>query len=112
MLCVFARPYRSLRVKEPMLIRIVKMTFRPESTDEFEAIFAEVRAKIRTQPGCHELRLLKGDENIYFTYSRWENDAALQAYRYSRLFEDTWKRTKRLFAERAEAWSTKVLYDN
>ena len=96
-----------------MLTRIVKMTFRTDCTADFEAIFEEVRTKIRAQPGCHGLRLLRsdGDDGVYFTYSQWEDDAALQAYRHSELFKSTWVRTRQLFAERAEAWSTTVLYD-
>jgi quinol monooxygenase YgiN len=50
----------------------------------------------------------ENDKNIFFTYSIWENDEALQAYRNSELFETTWAKTKILFAGKPEAWSTRA----
>jgi heme-degrading monooxygenase HmoA len=42
---------------------------------------------------------------VLFTYSLWESEADLNAYRHSELFEDTWKHTKALFADKPAAWS-------
>jgi heme-degrading monooxygenase HmoA len=47
--------------------------------------------------------------NVLFTLSMWENELALDTYRQSELFKDTWAKTKVLFLEKAEAWSTEVL---
>lgn len=91
-----------------MIVRIVKMTFRPEAVPDFEALFAERKEQIAGFPGCKHLQLLKDLENgsyIFFTYSHWENEAALDHYRSSDFFKDTWQRTKALFAQKAEAWS-------
>ncbi|MBL7795100.1 MAG: antibiotic biosynthesis monooxygenase, partial [Saprospiraceae bacterium] len=41
--------------------------------------------------------------------SIWDDEAALERYRESELFQATWERTKALFAEKAEAWSVTVL---
>ncbi len=89
------------------MIRIVKMHFRDEETDNFLKLFAEVYPKISSFPGCSHLRLLqdKNTPNILFTYSIWDNETSLHAYRNSALFAQTWKRTKALFAFKAEAWS-------
>ena len=94
-----------------MIQRIVKLTFRPEHTDEFEQIFEESKHHIRAREGCLRLELLRGtaDPAIYFTYSYWRSEADLNAYRKSELFGRTWKRTKALFAARPEAWSTESL---
>ena len=94
-----------------MIKRIVKLTFREEAIPAFLAIFEESKAKIKATDGCLHLELLRGTEqsNILFTYSFWESEAALDAYRHSGLFKKTWKKTKVLFAERAEAWSAEVV---
>ena len=90
-----------------MIRRLVKMTFQPDKTDDFIAIFEESKMKIRAMPGCHHLELWRKD-NIFFTYSIWEDEHALNHYRFSELFKTTWAKTKALFAEKAEAWSLEV----
>ncbi|MFN8164792.1 MAG: antibiotic biosynthesis monooxygenase family protein [Bacteroidia bacterium] len=90
-----------------MIIRIVKMTFLPEKTGEFEEIFRSSGPKIREFPGCHGVELLKDLNNpsIYMTFSTWDEAESLEKYRQSRLFKDTWQKTKVLFSAPAEAWS-------
>ena len=86
------------------------MTFREEEVPGFLQLFEEVKGTIRQREGCHHLELWqdKNQPNILFTFSIWENEAALNAYRQSEFFGKTWKRTKALFAEPAEAWSVIV----
>ncbi len=93
-----------------MIKRIVKMTFRAEAVPEFLAIFEESKLKIRAFNGCQHLELLRdtSQPNTLFTLSHWQSEAALDAYRQSDLFISTWKRTKLLFAEKAEAWSVEI----
>ena len=90
-----------------MLIRIVRMTFRPDEIDAFMAIFVQSHEKIRAFPGCHHLNLLRDLDNpaVRLTYSLWESPDALEAYRKSALFQTTWAATKVLFAEKAVAFS-------
>ena len=90
-----------------MLTRIVQMTFEKENIPSFERIFKASRPRIRTFPGCTHLELLQDADNpqVFFTYSRWESEADLQAYRESDFFREVWGRTKKLFAERPRAWS-------
>jgi quinol monooxygenase YgiN len=90
-----------------MLIRIVRMTFRPEAVGEFEAIFNDSKARIRAFPGCLHLELLRDldQPHVFCTYSHWDGPGALEAYRQSELFKSTWAKTKALFAEKAVAFS-------
>lgn len=90
-----------------MIIRIVKMTFKEEETDNFLQLFNERKELIRNFDGCNHLELWqqKGAEHIYFTYSMWESEEHLNHYRFSELFKDTWAKTKCLFSEKAQAWS-------
>ncbi len=90
-----------------MIQRLVKMTFQPDKTDDFIAIFEESKMKIRAMPGCQHLVLWRNG-NVFFTYSIWEDEHALNHYRFSELFKTTWAKTKVLFAEKAEAWSLEV----
>ena len=94
-----------------MIRRIVKMEFRAGAAEQFEALFRSTAAHIRAQEGCQHLELLceEGASAVYFTFSIWQNQAALQAYRESELFARTWKKTKALFAEKPMAWSTQQL---
>lgn len=90
-----------------MIVRIVKMIFLPEQVQSFVQLFDERKERIRNFEGCHHLELWKesGKENIFFTYSHWENEQALDHYRFSEFFKETWGLTKALFAQKAEAWS-------
>ena len=90
-----------------MIVRIVKMTFIEDKTGDFELIFKESKDFIRNFPGCQHVELLRHaeDPRIYFTYSHWDDLAALEQYRQSELFAGVWKRTKALFAAKAEAHS-------
>lgn len=90
-----------------VLIRLVRMTFRPEAVDTFLSVFDESSPRIRAYPGCRHLELWQDANypNIFTTISHWENDAALERYRSSSLFTATWARTKPLFAARPEALS-------
>jgi len=90
-----------------MINRIVKMTFKPENTENFENLFLLVREKIVAFDGCRGVKLLRDVNNpaIYFTYSLWQDEECLNRYRKSALFDDTWKKTKALFSDKPEAWS-------
>ncbi|HMQ47037.1 MAG TPA: antibiotic biosynthesis monooxygenase [Saprospiraceae bacterium] len=94
-----------------MIKRIVKLHFRIEETDAFVQLFEDTKTQIRHFPGCLHLELLrqKDDPAVFFTFSFWESEAALEAYRQSELFEKTWKATKALFAEKAMAWTVQVV---
>jgi len=95
-----------------MLIRIVKMTFREGSTNEFIAIFENSKEAIRSFDGCLYLELLreKAEGPIFFTYSIWQDQQSLSNYRNSQLFEETWAKTKALFSAKPEAFSVDRLY--
>lgn len=95
-----------------MIVRIVKMTFQPEKVDAFLSVFDASKGQIRNFPGCKRLELYRErpDGNVLFTYSFWESDNDLQAYRKSALFQSTWAKTKVLFLAKAEAWSLEQLH--
>lgn len=92
-----------------MLIRTVRMTFKEENVEDFLKVFEESKMKIRNFPGCTHLQLLKDyhKSNIFSTYSIWEDDQALDAYRHSDLFVGVWAQTKVLFMEKPVAFSSK-----
>jgi len=94
-----------------MIKRIVKMTFKPDLTDSFIAIYSRNWEKIRTFPGCHHVELLRDRANpsVFFTYSHWESEIALNNYRNSDLFIAVWGSVKPLFDAKAAAWSLEAL---
>lgn len=90
-----------------MLIRIVRMTFRPDALDAFRALFDAAAPRIRAADGCLHLELWRDARfaNILTTYSHWASSDALAAYRDSALFRTTWAETRPLFAAPPEARS-------
>lgn len=90
-----------------MIVRIVQMTFREEAVSDFTTLFAERRDTIRNFEGCNHLELWRDNtnSNIFFTYSKWDSQSALDHYRFSEFFKDTWGKTKALFAAPPQAWS-------
>lgn len=90
-----------------MIRRIVKMTFREAEVPVFLALFERTKNNIRSFPGCRHLELWKQEahDNVFFTFSIWEGPDALETYRKSELFKNTWTQTKALFAAPAQAWS-------
>jgi quinol monooxygenase YgiN len=96
-----------------MLKRIVKLTFRDDDTVDIflNGVFEPSKAAIRAFPGCHSMELLRDAQNplIFFTFSVWDDAAALERYRLSELFQNTWAKTKVLFGDKPQAWSTAVV---
>lgn len=96
-----------------MIVRIVKMELKPDEVNNFKVLFEERKEKIRCFPGCHYLELLEGvngNKTVFMTYSHWESEEALNSYRYSDLFAETWRLTKAMFSKKAEAISTVRLH--
>ncbi len=95
-----------------MIVRIVKMKFLEEKVEDFKQLFEERKERIRAFDGCIYLELWQttGKPNEFFTYSHWENEAALNHYRFSDFFKDTWGKTKALFEEKAQAWSVNQVH--
>jgi quinol monooxygenase YgiN len=65
-----------------MLIRLVRMTFRPAARDDFLAIFEEAAPEIRAFAGCEHLALWQGAryDHIFTTHSRWKGEDALERF--------------------------------
>ena len=80
------------------------MVFRPEEIENFKQIFEAKKERIANFEGCKGVKLFQV-ENVFFTYSIWENESYLEAYRQSTFFVETWAVTKQLFAEKPEAWT-------
>ena len=91
-----------------MLVRLVKMKFKPEKVADFLENFNASQQHIKDFEGCLFLELLASEEEngVFFTHSHWVNDEALQRYRNSSLFKGIWSKTKPMFEQKAKAWST------
>jgi len=90
-----------------MIVRIVKLTFKTENISSFEKVFEETKHQIRNFEGCTFLELYQEKEkpNVFFTYSYWDSEEALNNYRNSDFFKAVWAKTKVLFDAKPEAWS-------
>jgi quinol monooxygenase YgiN len=93
------------------MIRLVRMTFRPDARDEFLEYFDASAPRIRAFEGCEHLQLWQGRRfpNVCTTFSQWTGEEALERYRRSVLFRETWRKVKPLFAAAPVAHSHAVL---
>lgn len=93
-----------------MLVRIVRMTFDPARVGAFLDLFDATSPHIRAFDGCAHLELWRDARypNVLTTHSHWRDAEALNAYRDSSLFRDTWSRTKPMFVAPPRAWSHHV----
>ena len=91
--------------------RIVKLHLQKDKVTEFIELFKESKPKILSFEGCNHVELLQGvnEDFIVFTYSFWDNELALNAYRNSNTFKGIWSRTKLLFDGKPEAWSVEEI---
>ncbi|PSL44962.1 hypothetical protein CLV51_105336 [Chitinophaga niastensis] len=93
-----------------MINRIVKMEFEPGNVPTFRDLFSRQQNLIRHFPGCLHLELWEhpASGNTFFTFSKWESEATLEAYRSSDLFHETWAATKVLFNAKPAAWTVET----
>lgn len=93
-----------------MIKRFVKLTFKPEHIQDFITLFNSNKELIGSVEGCSHLELLQDTDNqcVFFTFSIWQNTEYIEQYRNSDLFKGIWVRTKKLFADKPEAWSLEV----
>ncbi len=94
-----------------MLIRLVRLTIRPDALEEFLAHFDASAPRIRAFEGCEHLELWQDARflNVVTTYSHWTDAEALECYRRSGFFRETWAQVKPLFAARPVARSHYVI---
>lgn len=94
-----------------MLKRIVKLSIQRNKRTEFIDLFHENQHQISSFKGCISVELVQdvNANNIFFTYSLWENENALNNYRKSTLFKGIWSETKTFFSDKPEAWSLKSI---
>jgi quinol monooxygenase YgiN len=109
---ILPRPQDIQNSPDPIvIIRVVRLTLKPEEKPEFLALFNEVKDRIRASSGCLNLRLLEDSRypNIVTTLSEWSDEASLEAYRSTEFFRETWSRTKRHFAAAPSAHTYHVI---
>lgn len=87
--------------------RVVRLSFRAENVSDFLVIFNQSKNKILAMEGCLALRLMRDlhDSSVYYTLSLWASPDALENYRQSVLFRETWSKTKALFSAPAVTFS-------
>lgn len=96
-----------------MLVRIVQLTFQEDRIPDFLNHFETVKTQINEFPGCLGMKLLidHNEPTRVMTYSEWENQESLNAYRDSKTFGEIWPTIKQWFAAPPQAWSTSVHFN-
>lgn len=93
------------------MIRVVRLEFKSQHTNDFKQLFEDRKEKIRGVPGCTYLELWQDhlNENVFYTYSHWQEPQHLDDYRLSEFFKDTWTTIKPWFNGPAQAFSAQTL---
>lgn len=96
-----------------MITRIVKLEFEEDKTADFLAFFDTINQIVNTFPGCHGMKLYQDIHrpNIVMTYSHWDREESLNAYRDSAAFGTIWSTIKPWFNAKPEAWSVAAYFD-
>ena len=71
------------------------------------AHFDTVKDLIRNFPGVRHLELHRDavQPNVFYTFSRWNDESDLEAYRRSDLFKSAWSQVKPWFGGKPQAFS-------
>jgi len=87
------------------------MSFKPSEVEDFLAHFETNKIYIRNFEGCQLLELYRDitQTNVFFTYSFWDREEALENYRQSDLFKTVWSKTKPMFNAKPEAWTVEKI---
>jgi len=96
-----------------MIVRLVSLKIQLDKVEEFKQFFETIHDRIREAQGCLSLRVVADLEGLgeFFTVSEWESPAALEAYKNSAFFQETWPRVKSFLRDRPWAQSFHVLLD-
>ncbi len=94
-----------------MIKRIVKLTIKEEEVSYYIETFHHNKKAIIAFEGCQHVESWQAisPKNVFFTYSFWDSEEALNAYRNSEFFKGVWAALKPKFSAKAEAWSVNVL---
>jgi quinol monooxygenase YgiN len=89
------------------ITRVVQLTLHPQHTEAFAQIFRQHQQLIAQFEGCIELNAYQDhrQSHVFFTISKWQNEASLDNYRFSPFFKELWGKVKPMFAEKAIAHS-------
>ena len=90
------------------MIRIVCLTIKSGKVESFRKVMEKYLPNFHDVPGCLYLEILEDiyRENIFYTYSHWKDQMALDTYKNSEIFKKVWQQVKPWFAEKAKASST------
>jgi len=90
-----------------MIKRIVKLTFSAEAREDFISVFTQHKIDMKAFPACKKLESMEDIDQpgLFFTYSIWDSEEALEEYRSSDYFRKIWGTIKPWFDERPQAWS-------
>lgn len=85
------------------------MTFAEGNEIAFRNIFEAHYDTILSMQGCSHLELFQDidDPSVFVTYSHWDSVQDLDAYRQTDFFAGVWKKTRKLFKDKAVAFSVK-----
>jgi len=87
-----------------MVVLAVTWIAKQDKESEVADLFRKLQADSRKEPGCrlYQVHTHRNDPRRFFIYEQYDDDAALQAHRDSRHFQELAARKLSLIAERQQ----------
>lgn len=88
------------------------MSIDPVHIDDYLKYIDSIKDKISGYEGCEGLEILsdKHAEDVFFSYSIWVSEEALENYRKSDLFREFWSTIKKWFVSEPKAWTVQNVF--
>jgi quinol monooxygenase YgiN len=87
-----------------MVVLAVTWIAKQDKESEVAELFRKLQADSRKEPGCrfYQVHTHRNDPRRFFIYEQYDDDAALQAHRDSRHFQELAAKKLSLIAERQQ----------
>ena len=95
-----------------MITRIIKLTVNI-TPEDFLKYMSSIKSGFDDFEGCVQLEVLRGkiDEDVFFIYTIWENNAVLNKFRKSEFNKKFWRKLLDLSKSRPQVWSVENILE-
>lgn len=95
-----------------MITRIIKLATK-DTPEDFMEYMNEVIPEFSAMEGCQQVEVLRGkiNEHIFFIYTIWKNNTALNKFRHSEFNQVFWNKLMEMSESRPQVWSVENIFE-
>jgi heme-degrading monooxygenase HmoA len=95
-----------------MITRIIKLTVNI-APEDFLKYMESIKSDFDDFEGCKQLEVLRGkiDGDVFFIYTTWEKNVALNIFRRSDFNKKFWKKLLDVSQSRPQVWSVENIFE-